>query len=175
MLLPQFWVIDEIQCAGSKVEEVEAGFQGHHRTAFFTQGQRSYGGGHGPALHVRAVGCTAHDMWAHAVDPVKPLLCNIPQRPFTQRIGAVHTNAHVDHRSAILSPACSCIQQRFIAARYSTIDEGKEAQRNGPGWGVLTPSEFDAPGINGTGAQVPPGTARQPLTCPLAVRQVNAL
>ncbi len=95
--LVRLGIVDQRHLAGLEIEEVEAARQRHDGAARLAQAHRADLLRHVPGAHLPPVRRAAEHSAVEAVDPVEPLLLDIPERAFAQRGLHVHQNvdAHV--------------------------------------------------------------------------------
>ena len=90
-------VADVLDLLRLEVIEIEAVGQRQHGAAFLTERHRANVAAHKIGLHVAAIRLAAPDLGGRAVDPIQPLLLDIPERAFAEMVLAVHQQADVDH------------------------------------------------------------------------------
>ena len=92
-----FGIPDMLDLLCLEVVEIEAIGQRQHGAAFRTQRHGADVAADEIGLHVASVRPTAPDLGRGTVDPIQPLLLDIPERAFAEMVLAVDQQADIDH------------------------------------------------------------------------------
>ena len=111
---------DRAACAGREVEQMEAIAQRDHGAALLAQAHRADMLGHAPALDPCAARIAALDQLAVAVDPVEPLLLNVPQGTFAEIVPGIDQQLDPQHVPAPRSAAPAAGSRHSSRASLTT-------------------------------------------------------